>query len=256
MIDLDNYNIEKKHPIRNALKEHTMYYVPIISGIYTWNAPILLPQEALERCKYNGKILECPPEIPKEYTEVYMVQDYSKMEVDMDYYDKTKHFIHLGRAYENLNETKYAMQWYEKELELNVTTRCTPERYYALYRMAALKLLNHNNASHDDFWKAYICNPFRKETLYYLARLASSDEKYATCLLYTHAALIVGEPSLEEWYVEHTIYNWAMEDQHAECLYYVGHKERAKWYWNNILERTDLPNEQTRQRIEKNSRLL
>lgn len=249
MVDLDNYNIEKKHFIRNKLDPHTLYYVSVTSGIYTWNAPILLPQEALERCKYNGKILECPPEIPKEFTDAYMVQDYSKIESDMEYYDKNKHFIHLGRAYEQLNETEEALTWYEKELEHGISV---PEHFYALYRIAVLKLLHHNNGTHDDFYGAYLYNPFRKEPLYYLARLARSNEKYSTCLLYTHAALNMGEPSMDEWYVEYNIYNWAIEDQHAECLYYLGQKKQAKWYWNKLLERNDFPNEQTRNRIEKN----
>ena len=255
MVDLDNYNIEKKKPIRGLLQENTMYSVPIINGLHTWNVPVLLPQVALETCKYNGKLLECPPETLHEYTDAYTIQDYSKPENDMDIYDKNKHFIHIGKTYESLNKTDIATTWYKKQININ-ETKCSSERYYALYRTAVINLLHKNKGNHDEFWLAYICNPFRKETLYYLARLARSREQFSACLLYTHAALILGDPAIDQWYVEYTIYNWAIEDQHAECLYYTGRKEHAKWYWNRILEKSNLLDENTRKRIEANTRLL
>jgi tetratricopeptide (TPR) repeat protein len=255
MVDLDNYKFDKHKPIKSLLHESIMYYVPITSGIHTWNAPVLLPQLALEVCKYNGKILECPPETLTGFTDAYTIQDYSKPEAELDLFDKTKHFVHLGRAYENVNKTDVALSWYEKELTKNIT-KCTPEYYYALYRKAVIKLLHQNNGTHEDFWKAYMCNPFRKETLYYLARMARSNEQFSGCLLYTHAALILQQPDMNELYIETNIYNWAIEDQHAECLFYSGRKDQARWYWEKILERNELPNEQTRKRIEGNARLV
>jgi len=224
MLDYDSEQIVGIIPELHEID--TMYYVPIKSDIYTWLKPLILPQIALDICSYTGKILDCPPELPRRDIFHFFVQesivDYA---LEIPYYSETKHQVHLGKVYEYLNVTGTALLWY------NESKSC-----YGLYRMAVI------SKHEDDFYKAYACNPFRKEPLYYLAKIARAQEKWATCLLYSSAGILVtNTPHRDELYIEFNIYDWALYEQHAECLFFVNNFEEAAYYWKQALKATNIP---------------
>jgi len=216
---------------------NTLYYVPIKSDVYTWLTPLFLPQIALDTCIYVGKILECPAELPRENlldSGIYVQETIKDYSLEIQMYSETKHQVHLGKIYEFLNATATALIWY------NESKTC-----YGLYRMAVI------SKNEDDFYKAYCCNPFRKEPLYYLARIARAQDKWSTCLLYTSAGILVTDaPNREEMFVEYNIYGWALFEQHAECLHFMNNFAEAEKYWQKALEST--AEDSAKERITKN----
>lgn len=257
MVDLDNYKIEKTRPIRGQLDANTIYNVPVYSGLHMQYTPLLLPQTALDHCKYEGKVLQCDTAIPQGISVAFSVVDYMHPEQELDLYDKNKHFVHLGRVNELLNKTDVALSYYEKVVQQHnaTATKCNAETFYALYRIAVIKLLHKGEAG--NFLSAQRCNPFRKEPLYYMARMARSALDYSSCFMYTTAGLFVDRED-ETWdhlYVEHNIYRWAMREQHAECLFLLGKRKEAHEHFKELLEKSShLLSEETRKRIEHNFR--
>ena len=146
-----------------------------------------------------------------------------------------RYTFYLARKYDIDNDFKNAAIWYKKRIELGGWVN---EVYHARYRLGLANIQLDNNATEQfkfDLLNAYHTDPFRKEPLYFLARIARTEKNYPICLLYTRSALAC-KPSNDDLFIEKALYEWGIQEEHAICLYYSGHKKEARHYWKQILD--------------------
>lgn len=145
------------------------------------------------------------------------------------------------RTYEALGQWQNASKWYEKRARWGGWQE---EVWFSTYRQGyALLEQNKTEDGIQMFLNAYGMNPHRAEPLYYLAMVHRLRQKWAHCLLYSRAALLVGSPDLNALFVDQDIYGWRIEDEQALCLYYSGRKEEARAHWRRMLSRGNLPDD-------------
>lgn len=147
---------------------------------------------------------------------------------------RVRYGFYIARTYEDLGNWTQAAHWYGLRAGWEGWTE---EIYISLYRRGlCLWRLNQTEQAMHSLLQAYHVNPHRKEALFYLAQHARLDGNYSQCLLYSRAGLLVGSPApLDSLFVEQWIYNWAMEDENALCLYYAGRKLEALGHWKRVL---------------------
>lgn len=231
-----------KYPL-SKLDQNTNYYVLVRRGdAWVYRAPILLSRIGLEMCVFRGHSLKCPSHMNFAPIDDIIVYEPTYSGPILETEDSQPHPAHLGKMYEELNNTSAALAQYELEKEY---------LFYATYRMAVLKMDN------SLFLKAYDLNPLRREPLYYLARMARSQNNITRCLLYCQAGISIayGDLDGDELYIEHNIYEWALDEQYAECLYFAGKKELAKRYWDHLLQNKPTLPPDARMRIFSNANL-
>lgn len=78
---------------------------------------------------------------------------------------------------------------------------------------------------------------FRREPLFYLARMHASNGNYSRCLLYSTAGMFA--PPIDHarmpLFVERVVYDWALEEQHAACLEGLGRGDEARAHYRKLL---------------------
>lgn len=157
--------------------------------------------------------------------------------------------IQIARIFEQEGDVEKAQTWYNKRIEMGGWGQ---EMFYAQYRLAYSYLeQNDTEKAKVAMFDAYKIDPHRKEPLYYLARIARTEEDFANCLMFARSAMQIGVPWLNAYYVESHIYRWGVMDEYAVCLYYTGMKGTAKYYWEQMLNIPEMP-ELDRERIKKN----
>lgn len=229
-----------KYPL-SSLDANTNYYVLVRRGdAWVYRAPLLLSRIGLEMCKLKGHVFECPSHI--NFAPIDDIVVYESIYTDLRLLRSDPMPVHAGKMYEELNDTATALETYATEKTF---------LFYSTYRMAVLKM------NKELFLKAYELNPLRREPLYYLARIERAHNNITQCLLYCQAGMSIAYADLDgdELYVEHNIYEWAVEEQYAECLYFAGKKDLAKRYWDHLLKNKPSLPPDARMRIFSNANL-
>lgn len=229
----------------------------ILSGEERSWRPLLLSKKALLHCKLMCK--------PFERVDCGNRTDisfgyYNRMNVLNDKVDKTKlesillgklatladnhacfttYAFNMGKLAEVNGNYTLAIDWYQKRSKIN---DYGPQVFYSLYRLAVSYLKTNGSkadAAERLFLKAHDHphGTFRKEPLYYLARMHRSNGNFTRCLLYSSAGMNTPSipPDSRPIFLEHHIYNWALEEEHAVCLYHSGHTQLSKNHFKNIL---------------------
>jgi len=158
--------------------------------------------------------------------------------------------FYLGRSYQGMGNYSAAIKTYEQHRQSEIYTNYW---FYSRYARAQsiFRLCGQNftdcGYTFQEVERAYLDaheeldGYFRREPLYYLARMHSSNGNYTRCLLYTSAAL--GLPPIDQsrmpLFVERVVYNWALEEQHAHCLEHLGRKELAHQHYKRLLFNAD-----------------
>lgn len=237
---VDAYQIvryQSKYPFSSLEADVNYYVLYKRHNVWMHKIPTILSRIGLERCDFEGRLIKCSEHLRFSHLDTVVIDEPST-EKHPELIDLYKG-IHLAKAYEELNATSAALGWYKTE---NTT-------FYAQYRLAVMD----GSIKYDLLWKAHQTNPLRREPLYYLARIERSRNDYAKCILYCQAALSCSYDLLDvsEVYIEFHLYEWAVQEQYAECLYLIGRKDLARHYWNSIVDSPLLP-ENTKNRIKIN----
>ena len=241
-------------------------YVVIEAGNnLIYRLPILIKTSLLKtKCKYIGVVkpyLSCnstsigsfdgisvQTKLKQQSLDINVVKmaiENEKSDVNLN----ARYVFLLAREYDKRNDCANAIKWYSKRLEMNGMLQ---QMFYSQYRIGICQIMKDTELAKKSFLKAYAIDPFRKEPLYYLARIARVKKEYSLCLLYSRSAMQVGVPWSDAFFVEKNIYNWRLRDEHALCLYYAGRKHSAKQHWRYLLDMYPNMPENIRKRIIKN----
>jgi len=242
-------------------------YVVIEAGNnIIYRLPILIRTSVLKtKCNYTGVVkpyLSCNStsigsfdgiSVQTKMKQESLDIDAVKMAINNEKNDtklKARYIFLLAQEYERKNDCENAIKWYLQRLEMNGWLQ---QMFYSQYRIAMCQLRNNSTESaKKSFLKAYTIDPFRKEPLYYLARMARVKNEYSLCLLYSSSAMQIGVPWSDAFFVEKNIYNWKLRDEHALCLYYTGRKNTAGQHWQYLLDTQPGMPANIRERIIKN----
>ena len=229
-----------------------------------YRAPMLVKTSVLkEQCKYVGIVapfLDCGNVTSGTYDGLMVLTSYVR-EIDPEKYLKAieteskenkgliaRYMFNLALYYDSNLDTTNAKIYYKKRIELEGWAE---EMFYSHYRLGVNQL--YNATSYDEakisFMSAYHIDPYRKEPLYYLARIERDSKSYNMCLMYTRSANGIGVPRETALYVDSRIYDWGVEEEHAICLYYTGHKSSARYHWKLLLDKVP---EERKQQIHDN----
>jgi tetratricopeptide (TPR) repeat protein len=231
-----------KYPL-SQLDPNTNYYVLVRRGdAWVYRAPILLSRIGLEMCMFRGHSLKCPSHMNFAPIDDIVVYEPLYSDARLETEETQPYPVQLGKMYEEIKNVTEALYQYEQEKEF---------LFYATYRRAVIKM------DKELFLKAYALNPLRREPLYYLARMERTQNNITQCLMYCQAGLAIayGDLDGDELYIEHNIYEWALDEQYAECLYFAGKKDLAKRYWDHLLQNQPQLPPDARMRIFSNSNL-
>jgi hypothetical protein len=147
--------------------------------------------------------------------------------------------FYIGQAFEQKGDYEKAVKYYRQRVELG---GWRPETFYAQFRVGyGLLALNKTEEAKMELLKANALDPSRKEPLYYLGRLARVENDFPLCMLYTGAAMQLGQAWTDALFVDSDIYLWRVEDERALCLYYVGRKVDAQFHWNRLRQMDAVP---------------
>jgi len=145
---------------------------------------------------------------------------------------------YLARAHEDNGELERAVRMYRKHNEVQ---RMSNYLFYAHYRLAHIEM-KRDNRTRDSVVEALLDafgtydGIFRREPLYYLTRLFRTLGEYDRCIVYGTAAMHL--PPIEHYrvplFLESTIYDWALEEELAICLYVRMHFQKAYNHFMHI----------------------
>lgn len=152
---------------------------------------------------------------------------------------KPRALYYLSRAYEDSGQLSLAMETYEQH---NKVQNFTNYLFYAKYRQALIQIKL--DKSFEQIEKALLAahseydGYFRREPLYYLARMARLKGLINRCILYGTAGM--NAPPIDHarmpLFLENAVYEWSLEEELAFCFKSKGQTDRAKWHYKQILE--------------------
>lgn len=227
-----------------------------------YRMPVLVRSSILRpHCSYVGlnKVLNCTygshgtfdgfavNVFPRKIASIYDLE--RALDNTTDHGLKGRYTLQLGQAYERAGKLTTAIERYQARVDLEGWRQ---ETFYAQYRMGVCQLaLNMTENAKVDFLKAFAIDSYRKEPLYYMARIARVEKNYPLCLIYAGAGLQIGVPWADALFVESDVYRWKLEEEYALCQYFTGRRESAHYHWNRLLEMSDVP-ESSKIQIKKN----
>ena len=131
------------------------------------------------------------------------------------------------------------------------------ERWYSMYQLAVATYLQKKPSERLFLNARYtLGGVYRKEPLYYLSRMNREAGNYSACNLYSTAGLYAPPLILEEGplFVDRRLSTWALEEEHALCLYFLGYKKEAQVWFRRILNiYSHMLSAEDRKRIEKST---
>ena len=162
---------------------------------------------------------------------------------------------YLARAYEDNGELERAANTYKRHNEVQTMTNY---QFYARYRLALIEMKSETRTQ-DGVMKALIeafgtyDGIFRREPLYYMTRLFRTQKEYDKCIIYGTAGMNLPPIQYERvpLFLESTIYDWALEEELAICLYAKMHYQKAYEHFWKIRERyRSVMDETSQQRVD------
>lgn len=259
----------------------TLSMLQATTGHVTYRIPALVPARVLASCVYKGKIsgyLDCGAEHRgTAYNGVILrISPHESRPrtglVGGDIPDllsafrsreeppilRARYAFYLGNAYFDAKNYTEAIRWYERRIRwTRIPDAPYQEIFFSQYRIGLSHLYGNESDSSTiqaELLKAHHIDPFRREPLYFLTRLARSAGNYSQCLLYGGAARAAESPWQDSLWVQDDLYGWALTEEWATCLYHMGRKESATYHWKSILESTPGLPPDARERIRENIR--
>lgn len=223
--------------------------------------PYLVRTSVLRNCKYRGvthEFLHCTGNVTSgHYHGMHLthfsdgshrIEKYIKdrqrleraLEEEQDPMMRRRYVFYLARTLDDMLDFEEAEKWYKKRTTLGGWEQ---EIYYSWMRMGAMQLLQtgRKEIARVHLLKAYEVDPNRKEALYHLAQSFRQDQRWSDCLLYARAGMLVGSPEKDALFVRQSIYDWAMEEELAYCLYHGGRPGEAVRHWQRLLKNPTTP---------------
>ncbi len=140
--------------------------------------------------------------------------------------------FYLAETYVALGLVDKAMETYRNHIAIETLTNYV---FQSKYSYAKLSL------SGDAFLDAIDAHDgnTRWEPLYYLARLARAAGQFNRCIMYTSAALSAPriDYARKPLFIEPAIYDWALEEERAFCLYRAGKTSESKELYHELATR-------------------
>jgi glycosyltransferase involved in cell wall biosynthesis len=252
LMDAD-FTVDQFAPTQRPL--YDVNTIQIHSSVGPHNSlPMLIRAELyVKECRYRlwtHEFLHCPQNATRGFYNGFIYRDHSdgtsrgnkttrdvrlleqwieeRGEAEADVLPRALYY--LARAYEDSNDTR-ALAMYERH---NQVQDMTNYQFYAHYRMAHIEMQkNPANATQIEqrLWDAFgtYDGLFRREPIYYLAKLHRHQGNYHKCILYGLAGMSLPEVNHQRvpLFLEPLIYNWVLEEELAFCLYKTQHYAHA-----------------------------
>lgn len=254
-LDAD-HQVEHLSSISLATPSYDMNFVHMNGN----SLPYLVRTNILSKCKYRGvthEFLQCSGNITSGHYHgirlihfsdgSHRIDKYEKdlqrlqraLEVEQDPLVRRRYVFYLARTLDDMSEYENAEKWYKERTTMGGWQQ---EIYYSWMRVGVNQLsMGLKEVGRVSLLIAYEVDSNRKEALYYLAQSMRRDERWADCLLYARAGMLVGSPAEDALFVNQPIYDWAMEEELAYCLYHGGKPGEAKRHWQRMLNNPQTP---------------
>lgn len=170
-----------------------------------------------------------------------------KLDAEKDIVPRALYY--LARAQEDAGNWSLALDTYRRHAQVETMTNY---QFYSLYRQAMIEMKRQQqdntkqleNLLHAAF--GTYDGIFRREPIYYLARLYRQQGDYDKCILYGTAGMNLPtvDHSRVPLFLEPIIYDWVLEEELAFCLYKKMHYQKAltifekiKWKYGHTLDK-------------------
>jgi tetratricopeptide (TPR) repeat protein len=236
--------------------------------------PYLIRATILSGCKYRlytHEILECAKEWTRgNYKGIIYIHNYwegpasksNKYERDARLLKQWLHehgsspdeadmvpraLFYLARSYQGAGNYSDAIETYKEHRAVEIYTNywfySTYSRAVCIHRLCGGENFTTCGYTMDQVEGAFLDahneldGYFRREPLFYLARMHASNGNYSRCLLYSTAAMFAPpiDHSRIPLFVERLTYDWALEEQHAACLEGLGRLDEAQAHYRKLL---------------------
>jgi glycosyltransferase involved in cell wall biosynthesis len=149
---------------------------------------------------------------------------------------------YLARTYEDQNKLDEALATYKLHDKEQTFTNYL---FYSAYRVGLVYLKqNKTKYAESAFLRAHATNDgyFRREPLYYLARLARFKSNLNACIMYGTAGIYA--PPVDHarvpLFLEMNVYEWVLHEELAYCYVLKGKPELAAQLYRSILDKPTL----------------
>ena len=169
----------------------------------------------------------------------------------------TRYYFYYAFTLFNMANYTGAIEWHNKRLE---HAGWYQERWYSMYQLAVATYLG-NNANITTVQELFLNTlkapggAYRREPLYYLARLYRESGAYVMCHIYSSASSLSIPYEESPLFIDHMLSGWALQEEHALCLYYMGYNELAHAWFERILKLSPHLNAIDRKRIQKSEQI-
>ncbi len=166
----------------------------------------------------------------------------------------SRNVLYLALSYEVAGENEKALPYYEKRSQMGGWEE---EVFYSLFRIAHIqrRLKMDPGLFIQGYLRAYERRPTRAEPLYWLADYYLSVDNYLLGYVVSKLGASIPLPEKDLFYVERFVYEHGLQNQRADCAYYLGRRQETLEGYRKILSLKQLPLE-VRKRIENNLRCL
>jgi len=156
----------------------------------------------------------------------------------------SRYMFYLAQSYKDCGELKLA---YENYIRRSKMAGWNEEVYISLLEAAKLaKLLNHSFDKIEILYiKAFNIQPKRVESLYNLCSLCRENGLYEKSYFYAKIGANICKPKPHEvLFLNTSCYDWGIKDELAISSFYIGKKNEAIIFNQELLDSKFLPNEQ------------
>ena len=156
--------------------------------------------------------------------------------------NNSRYVFYLAQSYRDANNLPKALENYRKRVQMGGSIL---EIFMCLFEIAKLqeRLHLHEELVIQGYLNAYNCIPNRAEPLYFLARHYRWNKKPFLGYLVAKEGVSKTYPQNEISFIEKWIYDYALQQELALCLYEMGHIHEAKEQLIDLLNKKNLPND-------------
>jgi len=148
--------------------------------------------------------------------------------------------FYLAQTYRDLGQIDSAVCCYAGRAAMDSSEVWDEETFYAEYQVGVLQLESNWPAAVDALLRAWSMRPTRAEPLYYLAFGWRIREAWPAAYLFASRGVHIPEPD-DILFVDTPLYRWGLRFERSVAAWYVGERELARSYTEELLSDPDLP---------------
>jgi tetratricopeptide (TPR) repeat protein len=161
--------------------------------------------------------------------------------------------FYLAQTYRDLGHIDSALSHYSKRAAMDSAEAWDEETFYALYQVGVLQAESDWPAAVDALLRAWSFRPTRAEPLYHLAFGWRNRGAWPAAYLFASRGVHIPQPN-DILFVDKGLYRWGLRFERSVAAWYIGEKDLARAYTEELLIDPELP-EQWRVYAEENRRV-